>query len=394
MPGPVAKLAATSLTGAAMHRRALLTGLAALAPGVFAAETLAAEAPDRLGFKPDPEFLDKAMALLRTHAAIDTPAHPGETMRRGLAPTPAAAEAVAHEARAVAEMREGLQAAASFAAVADASVLRPTPAGMAVDRDLAPGEAMAVYRRQIDDLHAVARTLGLPIIRRPSDLDACAGGKPPGMIVTVEGGDFLAGDPAGLKAARDADDVRIITVVHYRPNELADNQTSPPRFGGLSPAGVAAVKEMARLGIVIDVAHAAETSVRAALTHSAAPLLCSHTHVKTPALDHPRFISRETARAIAEAGGVVGSWPSGIGGTTLSDFVDRIFALTEVVGPAHAAIGTDMDGNFQPTMSSYRQLPLLVSELLRRGYGEANAAGLVGGNFRRLFDTAWRLRKA
>ena len=45
-------------------------------------------------------------------------------------------------------------------------------------------------------------------------------------------------------------------------------------------------------------------------------------------------------------------------------------------------------------MSSYRQLPLLVSELLRRGYGEANAAGLVGGNFRRLFDTAWRLRKA
>jgi microsomal dipeptidase-like Zn-dependent dipeptidase len=45
-----------------------------------------------------------------------------------------------------------------------------------------------------------------------------------------------------------------------------------------------------------------------------------------------------------------------------------------------------MGGNFQPTMSSYRQLPLLVSELLRRGYREANVAGLVGGNFRR-----WRI---
>jgi membrane dipeptidase len=381
-----------------MHRRALLTGLAAgaLAAQTLSVEALAAEAaPDKLGFKPDPAFLEKAVALLKTHAAVDTHAHPGETMRRGLAPTPAAAEAVAHEAQAVAEMREGLQAAASFAAVADTAVLRATPTGIVVDRDYAPGEAMAVYRRQIVDLHAVAQKLGLPIIRKPSDLDACAGGKAPGMIVTVEGGDFLGGDASGLKAARDKDDVRIITVVHYRPNELADNQTSPPRFGGgLSPAGVATVKEMARLGIVIDVAHAAETSVHAALANVSVPLLCSHTHVKTPAFDHPRFITKETARAIAQAGGVIGSWPSGFGGVTLSDFVDRIFVLTEVVGPAHAAIGTDMDGNFQPTMSSYRQLPLLVSELLKRGYGEANVAGLVGGNFRRLFDTAWRAKKA
>ena len=86
--------------------------------------------------------------------------------------------------------------------------------------------------------------------------------------------------------------------------------------------------------------------------------------------------------------------PSGFGGVTLNDFVDRIFVLTEVVGPDHAALGTDMDANFRPTMSSYRQLPLVVSELLRRGYGEANVAGLVGGNFRRLFDTVWRSRRA
>jgi membrane dipeptidase len=58
------------------------------------------------------------------------------------------------------------------------------------------------------------------------------------------------------------------------------------------------------------------------------------------------------------------------------------------VAPAHVALGTDMDGNFKPLMNSYRQLPILVSELLRRGYGEANVVGLVGGNFRRLFE-AW-----
>jgi membrane dipeptidase len=376
-----------------MHRRTLLTGLAAgavFAPPVFAADP----APDRLGFRPDPVFGEKAVALLKTHRAIDTHAHPGETMRRGLAPSAAAAEAGAYEARTVADMREGLLAASSFAAVADTAVLRATPTGIVVDRDYAPGEATRVYHRQIDDLHMIAGRLRLPIIRAPADLDACAGGKPPGMIVTVEGGDFLEGDASRLRAARDRDDVRIITVVHYRPNELADNQTSPPRHGGLSPAGVAVVKEMARLGLVIDMAHAAETAVRMAMAQTGAPVLCSHTHVKTPALDHPRFITKETARAIADAGGVVGSWPSGFGGVTLNDFVDRIFVLTEVVGPAHAALGTDMDGNFQPTMSNYRQLPLLVSELLRRGYGEANVAGLIGGNFRRLFERSWRARKA
>ena len=376
-----------------MHRRALLTGLAAsvaFSPQVFAADL----APDALGFRPDPLFVQKALALLKAHAAIDTHAHPGETAHRSLAPNPAAAEAGAYEAQTVAEMREGLLAAGSFAAVADAAVLRSTPTGIVVVRDFAPGEAAALCRRQLADLHVVAQRLALPIIRKPTDLNACAGGKPPGMIVTVEGGDFLEGDASRLRAARDHDDVRIITVVHYRPNELADNQTSPPRHGGLSPAGKTVVKEMARLGMVIDVAHAAETSVHDALALTGGPLLCSHTHVKTPAYDHPRFITKETARAIAQAGGVVGPWPSGFGGVTLNDFVDRIFVLTEVVGPEHAALGTDMDGNFQPTMSSYRQLPLLVSELLRRGYGEANVAGLVGGNFRRLFDAAWSARKA
>lgn len=376
-----------------MHRRALLTNLAAsaaFAPQVFAAEPVT----DKLGFRPDPIFLEKATVLLKTHAAIDTHAHPGATMDRILAPNAAAAEAGAFEARTVGDMREGLMAAGSFAAVADDALLRSTPTGIVVDRDYRPGEAVALYRRQIADLHMIARRLGLPIIRKPSDLDACAGGKPPGMIVTVEGGDFLEGDASRLRAARDHDAVRIITVVHYRPNDLADNQTSPPRFGGLTPAGGAVVKEMTRLGMVIDMAHAAETSVRAALKLTTAPLLCSHTHVKTPAYDHPRFITKDTARAIAQAGGVIGSWPSGFGGVTLNDFVDRIFVLTEVVGPEHAALGTDMDGNFQPTMSNYRQLPLLVSELLRRGYGEANVASLIGGNFRRLFDTAWRMRKA
>ncbi|MDP9103236.1 MAG: membrane dipeptidase, partial [Pseudomonadota bacterium] len=279
-------------------------------------------------------------------------------------------------------------------AVADAGVLKLTASGIVADREYNAGEAAGLYRRQIDDLHSVARNLGLKIVKTPADLDRCVGGAPPGMMVTVEGGDFLEGKADGLRAARDQDDVRIITLVHYRLNELADNQTSPPRYGGLSPAGSRVVKEMARLGLVIDVAHASETAVLATLKQAGVPVLCSHTQVKTAAFDHPRFISKDTARAIADSGGVVGAWPSGLGGVTLSDFVDRIFVLTEIVGAGHVAIGTDMDANYRPTMTNYRQLPLVVSELLRRGYGERNVAGLVGGNFRTLFAHAWKTRKA
>ena len=97
---------------------------------------------------------------------------------------------------------------------------------------------------------------------------------------------------------------------------------------------------------------------------------------------------------MAAAGGVVGVWPSGFGATRLSDYIDRIFQLADVVGPEHVAFGSDMDGNYKPVLTSYRQVPLVISELLRRGYGERNAEKFAGGNFRRLWTDVWRARAA
>ena len=366
-----------------MHRRTLLTGAAAS----LAMSGPAGAAPDTLGFTPDPAFLEKAMKLLAAAPSLDAHAHPGRTVSRSDAGS--AAGLSAFDDRTTADMRAGLLGAGSFAAVADASVLAVTPTGIGVRRDFQPGEAYALYRHQMKDLHTVVAENRLRLIRKVSDIDACKPGHDLGAILTVEGGDFLEGSPERLRGARDEDDVRIITLVHYRLNELADNQTSPPRHGGLSSAGKSVAAEMARLGIVIDVAHAAETSVRQVLDRVDAPILCSHTHVKSAAIDHPRFITPETARAIARAGGVIGSWPAGIGGSTLNDYVDRIFALAEVVGPEHASLGTDMDANYRQIMNSYRQLPLVVSELLRRGYGEANVGAFLHGNLRRVFAANW-----
>ena len=79
--------------------------------------------------------------------------------------------------------------------------------------------------------------------------------------------------------------------------------------------------------------------------------------------------------------------------TTLDEYVDRIIDLADVLGPDHVSLGTDMDANFQPVMTSYKQLPELVAALLRKGYGRKNAAGFVGGNFLRVYEAVCASRK-
>ena len=381
-----------------MNRRSLLSASLIL-PFCSVSYLASADVPeaDRLGFSPDPAFLERAKALLKRTPAADLHAHPGRTYaRRALTSAEGGVSDHADgafEDQAAGDMKAGLVSVASFAAVADEPVLGQTPTGISVLRPFAPGEAFSAYQKQVANLKAISKRDGMTLLQGPNDLGRLAAGKDVGMFLTVEGGDFLEGDTTRLARAFD-DGVRSITLIHYRPNELGDNQTSPPAHGGLSKFGLMAVREMQRLGIVIDVAHAAETTVRDVLKTVTAPVMCSHSVLKTPAFDHPRFISADIARAVAAAGGVVGVWPSGFGATRLSDYIDRIFQLADVVGPDHVAFGTDMDGNYKPVLTSYRQVPLVISELLRRGYGERNAEKFAGGNFRRLWTDVWRARAA
>lgn len=381
-----------------MHRRSLIAA-AFMFPVSGAATGAWADAPDtdRLGFSRDPEFVSQAKALLRRVRAADLHAHPGRTFARRSEVSAQGGVSDradgAFEDQAAADLREGLVSVASFAAVSDAPVLGLTPTGISVLRPFEPGEAFSAYQRQTANLKAIARRNGLRLLQGPTDLDRLTPGRDVGMFLSVEGGDFLEGDPRRLSRAFD-DGVRSITLIHYRPNELGDNQTAPAVHGGLSDSGAIAVREMQRLGIVIDVAHAAETTVRQVLNTASVPVMCSHSVLKTPAFDHPRFISQDVARAVASAGGIVGVWPSGYGATHLSDYIDRIFQLAEAIGPDHVAFGTDMDGNYKPVLTSYRQVPLVISELLRRGYGVENAERFAGGNFRRLWTDVWRARAA
>jgi membrane dipeptidase len=108
--------------------------------------------------------------------------------------------------------------------------------------------------------------------------------------------------------------------------------------------------------------------------------------VQSPALSHPRFISVDLARAVAQSGGgVLGAWPAGIGIGDLDGFVRRTFVLIDAVGIDHVCLGTDMDANYKPVFDSYVNLPLYVAGLLQRGLHEPEVAKLIGGNFMRVF---------
>jgi len=377
----------------------LIGGAGALAAAGACVAGLGVLAPDEapLGFEPDARFVERARALLARHLAIDVHAHPGRTFVRGA--TGLSPALIAFSARGTSEdsafedMRAGLVSGGSFSLVADFQTLDLQGEGLASTREFSPGEARASYERQLANLRAATAAGGAAFVAQPADFERIRGDGGVAVLVTVEGADFLDGDIANVARSFE-DGVRSITLVHYRPNELGDIQTAPAVRGGLTPFGADVIREMDRLGMVVDLAHAAEPVVSMALDVGERPMMCSHTHLQGHGATNPRFLSEGMARAIVERGGVIGAWPAGIGATTMNDYVDRIFELGEVLGPDHVAMGTDMDANYKPVFTSYRQMPLLVSELLRRGYGEDNVVKFVGGNFLRVFEAVWAGRRS
>jgi membrane dipeptidase len=381
-----------------IDRRTLILAAAAGAASMVAGSgrTQGAQVDPAIGFAPDNNFLAQANRLLARVPAIDIHAHPGRTFGQGavgLSPPVAAMVAGgSFEARAMEDMRAGGLAGGSFSAVADVQLLDARGTALVATRPFGPGEAQASYERQIANLKTNIAANGGDTVLVPSDFTRLKRQGKVAAMLTVEGGDFLVGDVSRVKVAFN-DGVRSITLVHYRPNELGDIQTAPAVAGNLTGFGREVVAEMGRLGMIIDVAHATEAVVAGILATTDRPVMCSHTHVLGHGVENARFISEGLARDIADHGGVVGAWPAGIGANTLNDFVDRIFQLSEVVGPKHVSLGTDMDANYRPIMTSYRQLPLVVSELLRRGYGVDDTTAFLGGNFLRVFKTVWAKRE-
>ena len=155
--------------------------------------------------------------------------------------------------------------------------------------------------------------------------------------------------------------------------------------GGLTAFGRAVVDECNRLGVVVDCAHATFATTLGVLEASAAPVMVSHSHLDHADRSHPRLLSDDHARAVADAGGLVGAWPSGVTSATFDDFVAEVLRLVELLGVDHVAIGTDLDANYQPVMTSHGQFATLADALAARGLTVIEVDQVLGANVVELY---------
>jgi membrane dipeptidase len=327
------------------------------------------------------------IAFLKRHPTVDTHSHPGRFFLKQLPDQTPTTRAFgeAFEEQAIGDLAAGNVSATLFCAVADMRLLEMTATqGLRAARDWSPGEAYADYQRQMAELKSLLANHALTEGLTAADIEAAHRHHKTAAVFAVEGGDFIEDRLDRVQEAY-RDGVRAITLVHYHVNQIGDIQTEAPVHEGLTALGKSIVAEMNRTGIIVDLAHATFAVTKGVLEASSKPVMISHTNIATPAMSHPRLISSEHARLVAAAGGIIGSWPSGVGQATFADYINSIQRLVDTVGIDHVAIGTDMDANFKPVLRSYRDWSLLPAALLARGMRDADVAKIMGGNFLRVF---------
>ncbi len=286
-------------------------------------------------------------------------------------------------------MRAGSLAVACLADVPDSPVLGRNAAGvLAALRTPQPGE---LYRHHLERLSWMDEMVGKHGLRRAltaADLEAAHAAGQPAIVADVEGLDFLERKLERLEEAHQRG-IRHVQLVHDTPNDIGDFQTGAVTHEGLTAFGAEVIRACHRLGLVCDVAHASEDTVKQAVKVATKPLLLSHTALLGSRAMGPtplkgRQISRDHARAIAETGGSIGIWHSF---PSLDKYVEGLKEMVEVVGVDHVSVGTDQQ--ISPgSVQDYAQWVQLVAAMLRGGFTPEEAGKIAGGNYMRIFRAA------
>jgi membrane dipeptidase len=253
-------------------------------------------------------------------------------------------------------------------------------------------------------------------------------------LIGIEGGHQIGGNLAALRLFYRLG-ARYMTLAHFTNSEVADSATDDPKYHGLSDFGRTVVHEMNRLGMLIDLAHVSDETMRDAMKVSRAPVIFSHSSAR--ALDdHPRNVSDDTLKLVGTNGGVVmvnfysgyvsdayRKWDAEEGAeearekalltgrpdqreaaikawkqahpapaVSVGEIADHVEHIAKVAGYDHVGIGGDLDGipydAAPPGMNSVSGYPLLFAELIHRGWSDRNLAKLAGGNVLRVMRQA------
>jgi len=222
--------------------------------------------------------------------------------------------------------------------------------------------------------------------------------------------DVLAFRQMGLRCAQ----------LTYNTQNLLGSGSTERVDGGVSDYGAQIIREMNRLGVLVDVSHCGDRTTLDAIDISSGPIAITHSNCRA-LNNHPRLKSDEAIRKLASKGGVIGitgvrNFVKDSEPTSVEDVVNHIDHVVKLVGIDHVGIGTDSDllGYDRLPVDMYRMIKSgykssyafrdkidtdgfnnpdkmfsLTDALLRRGYSEANITAVLGGNFRRLLGTAW-----
>ncbi len=252
----------------------------------------------------------------------------------------------------------------------------------------------------------------------------------------MENGSPIDGDLANLEHFHDRG-IRYVTLAHSLSNHISDSSYDENRqWNGLSEFGVDVVREMNRLGIMVDVSHVSDAAFRQVLDVSAAPVIASHSSARHFTPGWERNMSDDMIRALAENGGVIminfGSafiteeaqqysskrWPASTAFVeehselsreeaqaefaaaweaehgpmpyaSLDDVLDHFDHVIALVGVDHVGVGSDYDGvgDSLPTgLKDVSAYPNLVEGLLRRGYSETDIRKILGENLLRVWQ--------
>lgn len=278
------------------------------------------------------------------------------------------------------------------------------------------GDAYNRFITGLDGIDALLKKNNLTRSMNLKDLTNSFKNKKPAIIQSVEGGHFLEGKIERLKIAYDRG-LRVLGLLHDNDASvpLGDIYTKPPQWNGLTKFGVEVVKECNKMGIVIDLTHCSNKTIDDALKISTKPMIVTHTSLDTQ-LGHnekmaqmmkPRLISKEQAKIVATAGGVIGAWRH-LTDTPL-EYVQNIRALVDVVGVDNVCIGTDTKisralENKNPFRLGENTNQIwqnqengffyaVVDSMLKTGFSEKEIIKIASGNFCKVFDAATKKTK-
>jgi membrane dipeptidase len=302
-----------------------------------------------------------------------------------------------------------------------------------VPASLTPDGAVAAVLEQID----VARRMiacypgSFGLALTADDVEHVFASGRVASLLGAEGGHAIAGSLGVLRMLY-ALGVRYMTLTHNANVGWADSATDEPQADGLTGFGRDVVREMQRIGMLVDLSHVSVSTMHDALDIAAAPVIFSHSSARA-LCDSPRNVPDEVLARLAGNGGVCmvtfvpgfvsqecASWTAGLKaeaarrgldprnldqlfsikaeweqshprpGSTLAQVADHVEHVREVAGVEHVGLGGDFDGTDEVTagLEDVSTYPALFAELLRRGWTEPDCAALAGGNLLRALRAA------